>query len=115
MFACLLACNGEELRGCDLGRKAKIGKFNILSVRQLWDKMLAAEPQKRNRKLAAPLIGLQGNPGGIQIVVTRRPGYPSGGVETPGPPPFFFRQRMETEEQIPVPISSTKLDYLCRL
>ena len=31
-----------------------------------------------------PRIGLQGNPCGIQMRVTRRPGYLGGGVETPG-------------------------------
>ena len=31
-----------------------------------------------------PRIGLQGNPRGIQIWVTRRPGYLRGGAETPG-------------------------------
>ena len=39
---------------------------------------------KGRKRVPTPRIGLQGNPRGIQIRVTRRPGYLGGGVETPG-------------------------------
>lgn len=44
------------------------------------DAGFGAKKKKKKRKVDAPPIG----PGGIEIGVTRRPGYLSGGVETPG-------------------------------